>query len=224
VDRNGVPISGDIRLLKLFAFQMMGVRALRAMRAARATLATAYEAESRPLDRVLAELIEHRRAVLYDDTGTEAKAWLEGSRRSGIGRRVAKRAPEGLYANLSADSHADPRPLARLLDANAGVMAIEPRRTSPTRASLLMHAGFARDQAVTIATFAGLVLSDVSAIDDAIALGGSDLTRRAPVGRGKAAEPLWCPLLGAHRDQTPNPRARAQSRACSAIRARARLT
>jgi hypothetical protein len=120
---------------------------------------------------VIAELLEHRRAVLDDPTGAEAKAWLEGGRGRGIGRRVAERAPENLYADLSADSHADPRPLARLLDDERRVMSIEPRRTKASRASLLMHAGFARDQPVTIATFAGIELEGVSALDNAIHAG-----------------------------------------------------
>jgi hypothetical protein len=171
VDSKGVPVSGDIHLLKLFAFQLMGVKGLRAIRAARASLASGYEAESRAHDRVIAELLEHRRAVLDDATGAEANAWLEGQRGRGIGKRVAERAPENLYADLSADSHADPRPLARLLDDEKRVMSIEPRRTKATRASLLMYAGFARDQSVTIATFAGIELEGVSALDNAIRAG-----------------------------------------------------
>lgn len=46
-----------------------------------------------------------------------------------------------------------------------------PRSTKATRASLLMHAGFARDQSVTIATFAGIELEGVSAFDNAIRAG-----------------------------------------------------
>lgn len=61
-----------------------------------------------------------------------------------------------MYGNPCQDSHGDPRPLARLLDVEAGTIRLEPQRADATRASLLMHAGFARYQAVVIATYAGI--------------------------------------------------------------------
>lgn len=168
VDEDGTLTGGDVHVLQLFALQLMGARAFRVMRAARASLACGYEAESRAHDRIIIELNEHRRAILADPSGAEAKAWMEGTRGRGIGERVTRQAPEGMYLNLSMDSHGDPQPLARLLDPEMGAMLLEPKRTPATRASLLMHAGFARDQAVAIATFAGVELNGIDGLDAAI--------------------------------------------------------
>jgi hypothetical protein len=152
------------------------------MRAARATLAAGYEAEARAHDRVLVELLEHRRAILADTTGGAAKAWVEGHSGRGIGKRVAAQSPEDMYANLCHDSHGDPRPLARLLDVEAGTIWLEPKRTEATRASLLMHAGFARDQAVAIGTYAGIELQHVDELDALISDGWSRLERDPGAG------------------------------------------
>jgi hypothetical protein len=177
VGDDGAPVGGDVPKLILLALQYIGARALRVMRAARATLAAGYEAESRAHDRVLVELLEHRRAILADTTGGAAKAWVQGRAGRGIGRRVADQSPEDMYANLCQDSHGDPRPLARLLDVEAGTIWLEPKRTEATRASLLMHAGFARDQAVAIATYAGIQLRNVDELDALISDSWSRLER-----------------------------------------------
>lgn len=171
LDQAGAPVAGDVVLLKLAALQYLGARALRVMRAARATLAAGYEAESRPHDRILVELLEHRTALLADPTGRAAKAWIEGSRGQGVGRRVAAMSPKDMYADLCKDSHGDPRPLARLLNRDGDTLLLEPQRTAATKASLLMHAGFARDQAVAIATFAEIELRGVDELDAAILAG-----------------------------------------------------
>jgi len=168
VDANGVPTGGDVAMLQLFAMQLMGMRAFRVVRAARAVLECGYEAESRSNDRILVELLEHRRAILEDSSGAETKAWIEGSRSHGIGKRVAEQSPEDLYFNLCMDSHGDPRPIARLQDPETGEINAEPKRTPATRASLLMHAGFARDMAVVIAGLAALELGGVDELDAAI--------------------------------------------------------
>jgi hypothetical protein len=175
VNDKGTPIGGDVHLLQLFALVLMGARAVRVIRAARAVLACGYEPESRANDRILIELIEHRRAILDDPTGAQAKAWMEGSSGRGIGTRVAERAPEGLYSNLSKDSHGDVRPLAGLLDAETGTIYLQPTRTRGTRASLLMHAGFASDQAVAIAGFAGLTINGIEPLNAAIKAGLDNL-------------------------------------------------
>ncbi len=150
VDGIGTPVAGDVPKLILMALQYIGARALRVMRAARYTLGAGYETESRAHDRVLVELLEHRRAVLEDTTGRAAKEWVEGKSGRGIGQRVDARSPADLCANLCQDSHGDPRPLARMLDQETKTIKLEPKRTPATRASLLMHAGFARDQAVAL--------------------------------------------------------------------------
>jgi len=154
---------GDVHLLILLALHFIGIRALRGMRAARAVLAAGYEPEAHALDRVLIELQAHRGAILADATGAEALAWVRGKRRSrekgwdGISARVKTANPEaeGLYGRLSQDSHGDPAPAIGLIDAEDGQVQLAPRRTVATRASLLFHAGFARDQAGLIADRAG---------------------------------------------------------------------
>lgn len=80
-----------------------------------------------------------------------------------------------LYSNLCQDSHADPRPIARLLDLSARTIWLEPKRTQATRASLLMHAGFSRDQAVAIAAAAKIQLRGVEDLDAAIGRGWARL-------------------------------------------------
>jgi hypothetical protein len=168
IDKNGIPTGEDAHILQLFALVLMGARAVRVIRAARAVLACGYEAESRANDRILVELLEHRRAILADPTGAQAKAWMEGTSGRGIGRRVAEQAPQDMYTNLSMDSHGDPRPLARLLDPATGTMYLQPIRTTATRASLLMHAGFAYDQTVAVSTFAGLEVDGLDQLNAAV--------------------------------------------------------
>jgi hypothetical protein len=179
VDAAGVPVSGDVPLLKLMAMQYIGARALRVMRAARSTLASGYEAESRAHDRVLVELLEHRRAVLDDPSGKQARSWLEGKSGRGIGKRVAARSPEDLYKNLSHDSHGDPVPLGRLMDVETNTLKLEPQRTAATRASLLMHAGFARDQAAAIVEMTTIVLRGLDGLDAEIDEGWRRLEKEA---------------------------------------------
>jgi hypothetical protein len=168
LDREGVPAGGDIAELKLQALQFVGVRIFRVVRAARAALATGYEAETRPFDRILVELLEHRQAVVADETGKAALDWLQGKRGRGVGARVREMSPSDLYARLSEDSHGDPAPVARLVDSATRAIALKPMRTAATRASLLMHAGLCRDQAVVIAQAADLSLSGVEHLDAAV--------------------------------------------------------
>lgn len=167
VDDDGKPTHGA-DALQLYALQIMGARALRVIRAAQATLRYGYEPESRAQDRVLVELLEHRSAVLNDPTGSAALAWLRGERRRGVSRRVAAMSPPDLYKNLCHDSHGDPVPVARLMDHESATIKLEPRRTLATRASLVMHAGFARDQAVAIAVAAGIRLANLEQLDGQI--------------------------------------------------------
>jgi hypothetical protein len=169
LDPQDVPVGGDTDALRLYALQIMGARALRVIRAARATLMYGYEGEVGAQDRILVELLVHRAAVLNDKTrGRAAFEWLRGRGGGQMSNRVAKMTASDVYANLSHDSHADAMPIARLLDAETQTLSIEPRRTAATRASLLMHAGFARDQTIAIAKFAGIQLEGVDRFDEAI--------------------------------------------------------
>lgn len=168
LDEEGNVVGGDVGALQMLAQMTIGVRGLRVIRAGRATLACGWESEARAQDRILVELAAHRHAILEDSSGTEALAWLSRQRLRGISSRVKSIAPTDLYANLSTDSHGDPAPVARLLDADTGTMQIEPRRTKATFASLWLYAGFARDQAVVTAQATGIALDGVGALDAAI--------------------------------------------------------
>jgi hypothetical protein len=167
LNRAGEP-SGDITHLKLTAMQFIGVRALRTVRAARASLAVGYEPETRAQDRILVELVEHRREILTEDTGKTALDWLKGKRGRGISGRVAAMQPADLYKSLSQDSHGDPTPVTRLVDPATETIKLEPVRTNASRASLLMYAGFCRDQAAVIAALAGIQFANLPELDDAI--------------------------------------------------------
>lgn len=161
-------LTGDTELVRLYAQLVIGVRALRTVRAARAVLACGYEAEARAHDRVLVELQAHRRAILDDQTGEEARAWLAAERGRGITKKVKAISPKDLYGNLSTDAHGDPRPVARLLDPTSNEFQIAPRRTVATRASLLLHAGFSRDQAAVIARLGDIQIEGMAGLDDAL--------------------------------------------------------
>jgi hypothetical protein len=165
---DGRPEGGDVETLRLAALAGVGVRALRVIRAARAVLGAGYEPEARAHDRILFELLAHRRAILDDATGLEALRWLQGKRRDGISKRVKAMTPEGLWRQLCHDSHGDPVPVARLFDHEADAIQLAPRRTTATRASLLMYSGFARDQAVAVAALADVKISGIDDLDAAI--------------------------------------------------------
>lgn len=162
-------LSGDIPGLIRASHIYIGIRAWRAMRAARAVLAVGYEGESRALDRILVELHVHRRAIMDDETGKEALAWLQGRSGYGISKRVKKLTRDDLYKNMSEDSHGDPASVQRLFDATSNSLLVSPRRTHATRASLLLQAGFARDQAMVISQASDLELDGLENFDGALA-------------------------------------------------------
>jgi hypothetical protein len=66
-------MSGDVGQLNRSAQLYIGIRGWRAMRASRAVLATGYEVGSRALDRIILEVVLHRRTILEDPTGEEAR-------------------------------------------------------------------------------------------------------------------------------------------------------
>jgi hypothetical protein len=161
-------LSGDVEALQLLAQVYIGIRTFRVIRAARGILAFGYEREAPALDRILVELQAHRREIMEDESGKEALAWLRRERKHGISKRVGKNAPDDLYANLSTDSHGDPAPVDRLRDVD-GMIELSPQRGIPTRASLvILYAGMARDQAVVVATAAGIKLEGVEDLDSRI--------------------------------------------------------
>lgn len=84
-------------------------------------------------------------------------------------------APPDLYRNLSRDSHGDPAAVLALIDPATNVLALEPRRTPATRTSLLMYAGFCRDQAVLISGLAAIQLDRLPELDARILAAWHDL-------------------------------------------------
>jgi hypothetical protein len=161
-------IKGDVRACHLAAQLFIGIRAFRAMRASQSVLAYGYEIEARALDRIIIELLAHRKAINDDASGAEAIAWLQGERAWGISKRVNAVTPKDLYKNLSHDSHGDPVGVERLYDSDSDSVVLSPTRTKACRATLLMHAGFARDQAVAISRLAGFELGGIDALTTAI--------------------------------------------------------
>jgi hypothetical protein len=161
-------LSGDVAGLQLAAQVFIGIRTFRAMRGGQRCLAAGYELEARALDRILIELQAHRSAIFQDETGAEALAWLQGERGRGISKKVNKTAPKDLYKNLSHDSHGDPIGVTRLMDTDGQSVFLSPKRTPSTRASLLLHAGEARDQAIAIAQLAKIEVSGLDELDAAI--------------------------------------------------------
>jgi hypothetical protein len=173
------------------AMTLIGARGVRVIRAARAVLARGFEPEARALDRILVELMAHRRVILDDPTGREALGWMQRERRWGISRKVAALGDAEVYGNLSGDSHGDPFPLSRMRNLDENMIDLRPTRTSATRASLLLHAGFARDQAVLVSEMSGAVaLKEVEELDAAMGEGWARLQDEAQEGaRERAEEP-----------------------------------
>ncbi len=155
--------------LRLAAMTLIGGRALRVIRAARAVLARGFESEARALDRILVELQAHRGVILDDPSGKEAWAWMQRESRWGISRKVAAMGEDELYGNLSGDAHGDPMPLLRMRNVEENSIELAPSRTAATRASLLLYASFARDQAMLVSKMSGsTVLTGIEQLDAGI--------------------------------------------------------
>jgi hypothetical protein len=152
----------------LFTQMMIGARALRVVQAARPVLAAGYELEALVFDRILVELVTHRRQVLLDATGDEARQWLQSPRGRGIGKRIAKVAKGDLYDLQSRAAHGDPRLLEPILDAERNTVSLAPMRSDLTRASLVLHASFLTDQIEIIAALAGLKHPGLPSLQEAV--------------------------------------------------------
>ncbi len=164
------------KAMQTSAMVLIGARALRVIRAARAVLGRGFEAEARAHDRILVELLAHRRVILDDPSGREALAWMQRKRTHGVTKKVAAMGSEELYGNLCTDAHGDPMPLFRIRDAKENSIELAPARTNATRASLLMYAGFARDQAMIVSRYSSVtVLTGIEQLDAGIDLGWSRL-------------------------------------------------
>lgn len=148
-------------MLRAYSQEVIGIRMFRTIRAAMAVLATGYEPEARALDRILVELMAHRKVILDDPTGNEAQRWLEGKSGRGITAKVNAMQPSDLYANLSQDAHGDPRAVWRMHHAESQTIILGPQRDPlKSRASLLMYAGASVDQTRVIAAFDGTAVTD----------------------------------------------------------------
>ena len=152
----------------LFTQMMIGARALRVVQAARPVLAAGYELEALVFDRILVELMTHRRQVLLDATGDEARQWLFSPCGRGIGKRIAKVAKGDLYDLQSRAAHGDPRLLEPILDAERNIVPLAPARSDLTRSSLALHASFLTDQIEIIAVLAGLKNPGLAPLQEAV--------------------------------------------------------
>lgn len=156
----------DRRVLNACA--LMGAHSVRVIRAARAVLSCGFEAEARAFDRILVELMAHREAMLGDPTGAEARAWLERERVYGISKRVAEMTDAEVYRNLCMEAHGDPAAVASVVDQETNMIELGPRRGVRARVSLLIYAGFARDQAHVVSKLSGTTeIADLKILDGA---------------------------------------------------------
>lgn len=154
----GLPPAGPQNVV-LGAQFMIGVRALRVVQAARPMLAAGYEYEAMVNNRIIVELIEHRRAIRKDETGEEARQWLTSPRGRGIGKRIRELAKGDLYKLESYAAHGDPRLLISLVDPEAHSIPLKPARSDLTRHSLALYAGFLIDHIKIIGELTGSISS-----------------------------------------------------------------
>jgi hypothetical protein len=140
----GLPSAGSHNLV-LGAQFTIGVRALRVIQAARLMLAAGYEREAMVNNRIIVELVEHRRAIREDETGEEARQWLTSPRGRGIGKRIQKMAQGDLYKLESYAAHGDPRLIIPLSDPDRHSISLAPARSDLTGQSLVLYAGFLID-------------------------------------------------------------------------------
>lgn len=171
--------------LQLAAQRIIGVRMFRAMRAASAVLSIGYEPEARALDRIIVELVAHRKTIQADSTGDEAERWLNGDAGFGITKKVNAMQPEDLYKNLSQDAHGDPRAVWRLYDAESNAFMLGPQRAPfAARASLLMHAGVAVDQTELLGALGQLEITGLDELSGAIRASHGRLIRDGEAAGG----------------------------------------
>jgi hypothetical protein len=150
----GLPQAGPENLA-LGAQFMIGVRALRVIQAARPMLAAGYEREALANNRIIVELIEHRRAIRKDATGEEARQWLTSPRGHGIGKRIRELAKGDLYKLESYAAHGDPRLIIPLVDPVRHSVPLAPARSDLTEKSLVLYAGFLIDHIKVIGELTG---------------------------------------------------------------------
>lgn len=176
-EEDGTYVPEDPKGMIRTANVYIGSRGVRAIRAGRAVLARGFESEARALDRIVVELNGHRKVILADGSGHEAVKWLRRESRWGIGAKVAALGGDGMYDNLSSEAHGDPLPLYRMLDASDNMIDLAPQRTRATRASLLMYAGFAHDQANVVAAFSdgAVQLEGMDSLAEEISAGWREL-------------------------------------------------
>lgn len=178
--------------LRLYAYLVMGVRIFRTIRAAMAVLSIGYEPEARALDRILVELMAHRRAIIDDPSGEEAHAWLAGKRERGIAAKVRTMAPRELYENMSQEAHGDPRAVWSLYDHRSEAIIVGPQRKPfAARASLLMHAGLAIDQLRLIVAGANLEAEGVGELAERVRAANKRLAAEGDTGGFGDAPAQW---------------------------------
>jgi hypothetical protein len=151
----GMPKPEDLRQLMLLAHMMIAARGLRVIQAARPVLAAGYEYEALVHNRIISELVAHRKAIREDLTGEAARKWLK-SPPGRIGPRINKLAKGPLYELESRAAHGDPRLLAPIFNTERNAVPLTPARSDLTRTSLVLYASFLVDQIELISTLAGV--------------------------------------------------------------------
>jgi hypothetical protein len=146
-----MPKPGDVHQLMLFTHMMIAARGLRVIQAARPALAAGYELGALVNNRIIAELVEHRRVIREDETGEAARKWLEAPP-GRIGPRIKKLAKGDLYELESRAAHGDPRLLALIFNCDRNALPLTPTRSYLTRRSLVLYASFLVDQIEILST------------------------------------------------------------------------
>lgn len=158
--------------IRRIAVLVAAIRAFRGIRAASAVISSGYAMEAEPYTRVLLELYVSARAVAEDASGEEARAWLEGARGRGIGRRVKEAMPDAsVYGLLSQASHGDPRAVVRALGrVSEGRRTIEwgPAMSEGTEEQLHHLAFAARDFVVLLEEVGFGPHPELDAVDEAL--------------------------------------------------------
>jgi hypothetical protein len=163
-----MPKPGDVRQLMLFTHMMIAVRGLRVIQAARPTLAAGYELEALVNNRIIVELVEHRRVIRKDETGEAARKWLDAPP-GRIGPRIKKLAKGDLYEYESRAAHGDPRLLKLIFNHDRNALPLTPARSDFTRGSLVLYASFLVDQIEVLSALANVTSPQFPSLRKAVA-------------------------------------------------------
>jgi hypothetical protein len=154
------------------ALAYLAVMTLREARAILALTACGWEAETTPHARTVIEAFGRAQSVERDESGSYAKAWLEGKAGTPA-REFSKQKAEDLWKLMSHSSHADHRSVENMYavtddDGSASLLVMPERRPKVSGAILALTAGHIRDVARIVATAFALQIPDLAQLDVAI--------------------------------------------------------